>query len=58
MLPTRRALLRASPAALIGVGLRASPLFEGGAQLVFVLVVTLVGLVGLGVWRWLYFKIR
>jgi len=46
------------PAALIGVGLRASPLFEGGAQLVFVLVVTLVGLVGLGVWRWLYFKIR
>jgi len=46
------------PAALIGVGLRATPLFEGGAQPIFVLVVAVVGLVGLSVWRWLHFAIR
>lgn len=41
---------------LIGVGIRATPLFEGGAALTFVLVTLVVGLVGLAVWRTVYFR--
>lgn len=46
------------PADIIGTLLRASPLFEGGAPLVFILVTLAVGLVGLTAWRWTYFKLR
>lgn len=46
------------PAAIAGALIRATPLFEGGAAPIFVAVVTVVGLVGLSVWRWAYFKIR
>lgn len=44
-------------AAVIGLGLRWTPLFEGGVVLVFALVTLVTGAVALGVWRWLYFKI-
>jgi hypothetical protein len=43
---------------LIGLGLRASPAFHGGAQLSFAVVTILVGAVGLTVWRVLFFKLR
>ena len=47
---------------VIGVGLRATPLFHGGGTLVSLAIfaaVTIVTVsVGLGVWRWLIFKVR
>lgn len=46
------------PAALLGLGLRASPLFDGGAAPALVVVSLVAGAVGLGVWRWLAFRIR
>ena len=46
------------PAAAIGFVLRASPLFAGGFQPVFGVVVFVAGGVALAVFRWLFFKIR
>ena len=46
------------PAAAIGFVLRASPLFSGGFQPVFGVVVFVAGAVALAVFRWLSFKIR
>jgi hypothetical protein len=46
------------PAAAIGLFLRWTPLFEGGAALVFVVITLVTGAFALGVWRWLFFKIR
>ncbi|WP_101297924.1 DUF3054 domain-containing protein [Halegenticoccus soli] len=46
------------PADLVGVGLRATPLFEGGAALTFVAVTLVAGIVGLGAWRYLAFAVR
>jgi hypothetical protein len=47
---------------VIGVGLRATPLFHGGGTLrtlaIFAGVTIVIGSVGLGVWRWLFFKVR
>lgn len=43
---------------LIGVGLRATPLFAGGAALSFVVVSLVTGLVAIVVWRWAYFRVR
>ncbi|SFG33873.1 Protein of unknown function [Halopelagius inordinatus] len=45
------------PAAIIGLGLRWTPLFEGGVALVFAAITLVTGALALGVWRWLYFKI-
>jgi hypothetical protein len=45
------------PAAILALGLRASPLFAGGAAPVFVVVSLVSGGVGLAVWRWLAFRI-
>jgi uncharacterized membrane protein len=44
-------------AAVIGLGLRATPVFPGGFQLEFAGIILGVGLVSLGVWRWLFFRI-
>jgi hypothetical protein len=46
------------PAAAIGFALRASPLFSGGFQLIFGVVVFLSGGVALVAFRWLFFKLR
>ncbi len=46
------------PAAAIGFVLRASPLFSGGFQLIFGVVVFVVGGVALAGLRWLFFKFR
>ncbi|MFB6303560.1 MAG: DUF3054 domain-containing protein [Haloferacaceae archaeon] len=43
---------------VVALALRASPLFHGGVQPVFVLVTLVSGAVGLGLWRWLFFRIR
>ena len=43
---------------LIGVGLRASPLFHGGFALTFAAVSLVTGLVAIVAWRWLYFRVR
>jgi hypothetical protein len=45
------------PASVVGLGLRWTPLFEGGVTPVFALVVLVTGAVSLGAWRWLYFKL-
>jgi hypothetical protein len=45
-------------AAAIAMGIRATPLVEGGVQLSFVLVTLGVGALGLTVWRSLFFKLR
>ena len=42
----------------IALGLRATPFVAGGVQLSFVLVSLGVGLVGLALWRTLFFKLR
>ncbi|RCU47851.1 DUF3054 domain-containing protein [Haloplanus salinus] len=42
----------------IALGLRATPFVDGGVQLSFVLVSLGVGLVGLALWRTLFFKLR
>lgn len=51
------------PADVVGAIIRWTPFFEGGATplvdyVVFVLVTMVFGLVGLGVWRYVYFKVR
>jgi hypothetical protein len=46
------------PGAIIGFVLRASPLFSGGFQWTFGIVVLLTGGVSLAVFRWLFFKLR
>jgi hypothetical protein len=46
------------PAAAIGFALRASPLFSGGFQLFFGVVVFVAGGVALAVFRWLFFRLR
>ncbi|MGQ4555662.1 DUF3054 family protein [Halobellus sp. GM3] len=45
------------PAAVIGFVLRASPLFSGGFQVTFGVVVFLTGAVALVAFRWLFFKL-
>ncbi|SFR58706.1 DUF3054 domain-containing protein [Halogeometricum limi] len=45
------------PGSVLGLGLRASPLFEGGFAVVFAVVIVVTGLVALVGWRWLYFKL-
>ena len=45
------------PAALVGLILRWTAIFEGGVELVFAVVILVAGLVALVGWRWLYFKI-
>jgi len=42
----------------IALSIRATPLVHGGVQLTFVAVSLGVGLVGLAVWRTVYFKLR
>jgi hypothetical protein len=42
----------------IALGLRATPFVDGGVRLSFVLVSLGVGLVGLALWRTLFFKLR
>jgi len=42
----------------IALGLRATPFVGGGVQLSFVLISLGVGLVGLALWRTLFFKLR
>lgn len=46
------------PAVIVALLLRVAGVFHGGAALAFALVVTALGLVGLGLWRYLYFKLR
>ena len=46
------------PAAAIGFALRASPLFSGGFELVFGVVVFVAGGVALVALRWLFFELR
>lgn len=46
------------PAAIVGLLLRAGGLFHGGAALTFAAVMIVTGSVALGIWRYLYFKIR
>jgi hypothetical protein len=43
---------------LVALGLRATPYVSGGVQLSFVAVSLGVGLVGLAIWRTLFFKLR
>lgn len=43
---------------LIGVGLRATPLFSGGATLTFVAISLVTGLVAIAAWRLAYFRVR
>mgnify|MGYP006290117341 CR=1 FL=1 len=45
------------PAAVVGFALRASPLFPGGFQVTFGVVMLLTGAVALVAGRWLFFKI-
>jgi len=42
----------------IALGIRATPFVGGGVQLTFVLISLGVGLVGLALWRTLFFKLR
>ncbi|MFB6301760.1 MAG: DUF3054 domain-containing protein [Haloferacaceae archaeon] len=44
--------------AVVALGLRATPLFHGGVQPVFVAVTLGFGALGLAVWRWLFFRAR
>ncbi|KTG08331.1 hypothetical protein AUR64_19035 [Haloprofundus marisrubri] len=46
------------PADIIGLGIRASPFFEGGADPIFIVVTLVTVGFALGVWRWLVFKVR
>ncbi|ADQ66969.1 hypothetical protein C499_04396 [Halogeometricum borinquense DSM 11551] len=45
------------PGAILGLGLRASPLFEGGFAWIFAAVILATGMLALVAWRWLFFKI-
>lgn len=42
----------------VALALRATPLFHGGVQLVFVAVTLVTGALGLAVWRWLFLRVR
>jgi hypothetical protein len=42
---------------VVGVALRASPLFHGGWSPVFVAVTLVTGGVALALWRWLFFRV-
>jgi hypothetical protein len=44
-------------AAVIGLGLRATPAFPGDFAVTFAVVALVVGAVFLGAWRWLFFRI-
>jgi hypothetical protein len=44
-------------AAILGAVIRWTPLFEGGADPVFIGVMLVLGSVALGLWRTLYFRI-
>ncbi|AFK20540.1 DUF3054 domain-containing protein [Haloferax mediterranei ATCC 33500] len=44
-------------AAVVGVGIRWTPLFEGGAEPAFVAVMLVLGSAAIAVWRTLYFRI-
>lgn len=46
------------PTAVIALALRYVGVFRGGAAPAFAVVILVLGIVGLGVWRVLYFKIR
>ena len=43
---------------VVALGLRATPLFHGGVQLIFVAVTLVTGALGLAVWRWVFFRVR
>ncbi|MFB6092456.1 MAG: DUF3054 domain-containing protein [Haloquadratum sp.] len=45
------------PGAIVGFVLRASPLFAGGFEITFGVVVLVTCAVGLGVFRWLFFAL-
>jgi hypothetical protein len=45
------------PGGILGLGLRASPVFEGGFAWTFAAVILATGLLALVAWRWLYFKL-
>jgi len=45
------------PAAVIGLALRASPIFPGGFAVAFAVISLVAGAVLLGVWRWLFFRV-
>lgn len=45
------------PADLIGMAIRWTPWVDGGVQLTFVAVTLATGMAGLGLWRYLYFKL-
>lgn len=44
-------------AAVIGMALRASPVFDGGFAVVFAIIMLVGGALFLGGWRYLYFKL-
>ncbi|KTG27245.1 DUF3054 domain-containing protein [Haloferax profundi] len=44
-------------AAILGAVIRWTPLFEGGAEPVFIAVMLVLGSLALGVWRTVYFRI-
>lgn len=46
------------PTAVIALGLRYAGVFRGDAAPAFAIVILVLGMVGLGVWRFLYFKLR
>ena len=46
------------PAAIVGFALRASPAFPGGFELIFGVVVFVVGGIALVAFRWLFFAVR
>lgn len=46
------------PAAVVGLLLRWAGLFHGGAAPAFAVVITVTGAFALGVWRYVYFKVR
>jgi len=46
------------PAAIVGLALRASPVFSGGFSLVFGVVIFVTGGVALVAFRWLFFAVR
>lgn len=45
------------PTVVIALALRVVGVFHGGAALAFAVVVTVLGLVALGVWRYLFFEL-
>ena len=45
------------PASIVGLGLRATPLFDGGVGITFVAVVLITGAIAVTATRWLFFLI-